>query len=176
MRSWMICVYKMGGINIVSWYVDNFVIGGDFWDSGMVNVVVSIFLGGEYYELYKDKLDLLVVYFKSLKIGILIKRSIFIIFWFFYEYMGFWFWWGQFYCSFEEYKSFWCFIVYYFCDVKKVYNLLYCYFLDIFEDEVYYLECYFGNEYVDIMGLDNYYDVYFDNDLSFFIKCLNMFV
>ena len=176
MRSWMIRAYKMGGINTVSWHVDNFVTGGDSWDSGTANVVASILPGGEHHQLYKDKLDLLAGYFKSLKTGTLIKRSIPIIFRPFHEHTGPWFWWGQPHCSPEEYKSLWRFTVHYLRDVKKVHNLLYCYSPDIFEDEAHYLECYPGNEYVDIMGLDNYHDVHPDNDPSFLTKRLNTLV
>lgn len=176
MREWIIGAYKMGGINTISWHVDNFVSGGDSWDNANGNVVASILPGGEHHEAYKAKLDLLADYFKSLKVGTVFKRSIPIIFRPFHEHTGPWFWWGQPHCSPEEYKRLWRFTVVYLRDVKQVRNLLYCYSSDIFEDEEHYLECYPGDEYVDIMGLDDYHDVHPDNDPIFLTKRLSMLV
>lgn len=73
MKGWMKEIYKMGGVNILSWYMDNFVIKGDFWDVGE-KVVKIIFLGGRNYEVYKEKLDFFVEYVKFLKVGFFFRK------------------------------------------------------------------------------------------------------
>lgn len=45
MKSWMKQVYKMGGVNTVSWHAENYVTGGDTWDVG--HKVVAAILPGE---------------------------------------------------------------------------------------------------------------------------------
>lgn len=42
--------------------------------------------------------------------------------------------------------------------MKGVNNLLYAYSPDVFEDEAQYLECYPGDDFVDILGMDDYHD------------------
>ncbi|MEM6700321.1 MAG: glycosyl hydrolase, partial [Bacteroidota bacterium] len=44
-------------------------------------------------------------------------------------------------------------------DEKELHNLLWAYSPDIFKNKAHYLECYPGDEYVDILGLDDYHDV-----------------
>lgn len=175
MKGWMLEAYKMGGINTVSWHVDNFITQGDSWDVGD-NVVAAILPGGEKHEVYKRRLDVMAEYFNGLKKGVLVKHNIPIIFRPFHEHTGSWFWWGQPHCTPEEYKKLWRFTVEYLRDVKNVHNLLYCYSTDIFVDKEHYLECYPGDEYVDILGLDDYHDVNPENDPVELTKRLRMLV
>ena len=158
MRNWMKEAYRMGGINTLSWHVDNFVTGGDSWDVGE-RVVATILPGGKHHQAFLRKLDLFAQYVKELKSGFIFRKSIPLIFRPFHEHTGSWFWWGHDHCTPEEYKQLWQFTVRYLRDEKEVHNLLYCYSPDVFEDEEHYLERYPGDEFVDILGLDDYHDV-----------------
>lgn len=175
MRNWILEAYKMGAVNTVSWHVDNFVTKGTSWDVGE-NVVAAILPGGAEHEAYTARLDVMADFFKSLRKGFLFKHDIPIIFRPFHEHTGHWFWWGQPHCTPEEYKQLWQFTVKYLRDEKGVRNLLYCYSTDIFRDKAHYLECYPGDEYVDILGLDDYHDVKPSNDPTMLTKRLRMLV
>lgn len=160
MKGWMKEVYKMGGINTVSWHFDNFANGGSSWDvKDSLRVVASILPSGENHEAYKKKLDLFADFVNDLKVGFIFKQKIPLVFRPFHEHTGGWFWWGAPYCTPEEYKSLWKFTVEYLKDEKGLDNLLYAYSPDIFKDEAHYLEYYPGDDWVDILGLDDYHDV-----------------
>ncbi len=158
MKGWMKEVYKMGGVNTISWHMDNFVTGGDSWEVG-AKVVTTILPGEENHAAYKAKLDLFADYVKSLKVGFIFQQRIPIIFRPFHEHTGGWFWWGRPHCTAEEYKTLWRFTVDYLKEEKQLHNLLYCYSTDIFKDKADYLEFYPGDDYVDIMGMDDYHDL-----------------
>ena len=158
MKDWIKEAYKMGGINTISWHMDNFATGGNAWDVGE-NVVATLLPGGANHEAYKAKLDLFAEFVQDLQVGFLFKKDIPIVFRPFHEHTGGWFWWGQPHCSPDEYKALWRFTVQYLRDEKGLHNLLYCYSPDIIRDRDHYLECYPGDEYVDILGLDDYHDV-----------------
>lgn len=158
MRAWIKEIYKMGGVNTISWHMDNFVTGGDSWEVGE-KVVTTLLPGGKHHTAYKAKLDLFADYVKSLKVGFIFQKSIPIIFRPFHEHTGGWFWWGRPHCTAEEYKILWRFTVDYLKNEKQVHNLLYCYSTDVFKDEADYMEFYPGDEYVDILGLDDYHDL-----------------
>ncbi len=176
MKNWMLEAYKMGGVNTVSWHLDNFVTDGDSWDVGE-NVVEAILPGGSHHEAYRARLDVLADFFKSLEKGFLFfKHDIPIIFRPFHEHTGHWFWWGQPHCTPEQYKELWRFTVEYLRDDKEVHNLLYCYSTDVFKDKQHYLECYPGDDYVDILGFDNYRDVRPENDPTELTRQLQLLV
>jgi mannan endo-1,4-beta-mannosidase len=158
MKNWAKEVFKMNGINTYSWHVDNFATGGNSWDP-TGNTVTAILPGGVKHEAYKASLDKLAAFFTSLKAGFIFKKQIPVVFRPFHEHTGGWFWWGQPHCTPDEYKALWRFTVEYLRDVKGVHNLLYAYSTDIFRDKNHYLECYPGDDYVDIFGLDDYHDV-----------------
>lgn len=63
------------------------------------------------------------------------------------------------YCTVEEFKSLYRFTVTYLRDSLNVHNFLYAFSPDCgFTTEEEYLERYPGDEYVDIVGMDNYWD------------------
>jgi len=160
MKEWMKEVYKMGGINTVSWHFDNFANGGTSWDvQDSLRVVASILPGGKNHEAYKLKLDHFVDFVNDLEVGFIVKETVPIIFRPFHEHTGSWFWWGSNFCTPDEYKSLWKYTIKYLRDEKGLDNLLYAYSPDIFKDEAHYLECYPGDDWVDILGLDDYHDV-----------------
>ncbi|NJC28234.1 glycoside hydrolase family 26 protein [Neolewinella antarctica] len=157
MQGWMKRVYKMGGINTVSWHSENYVTGGTSWDVGD-RVVAAILPGGSHHGVYKKSLDDFADFMADVEVGFLFKEKVPIIFRPFHEHTGGWFWWGKGHCTPEEYKAIWQFTVEYLRDVKGLDNLLYAYSPDVFRDEAHFLECYPGDAYVDILGVDNYYD------------------
>ena len=175
MRAWMKQAYKIGGINTVSWHFDNFTTGGDSWDTGE-RVVADILPGGKHHADYVHKLDLFAGFIRKLKVGFLSKKAIPIVFRPFHEHTGSWFWWGKDHCTAEEYKQLWRFTVTYLRDEQQLHNLLYAYSPDIFQDEAHYLERYPGDEYVDILGLDDYHDVGASGHIEDLVKRLRMLV
>ena len=154
MREWIAFAYKQGGINTISWHMDNPATGGDSWDNRPA--VKAILPGGEKHDFYREKLDLFAAFVGSLKAG---GQPIPIIFRPFHEHTGGWFWWGNKSCTPEEYKALWHFTVQYLRDEKEVHNLLYAYSTDVFDSEAAYLERYPGDEYIDILGFDDYHSI-----------------
>ncbi len=59
----------------------------------------------------------------------------------------------------EEYKALWRFTVEYLSIQRSVDNLLYAYSPDRFSSRANYLSHYPGDEYIDIIGLDNYWNL-----------------
>jgi mannan endo-1,4-beta-mannosidase len=152
MKSWMISVFEKGGINTMSWHMDNLVSGGDAWN--VTSCVKSILPGGVKHEQFNKNLDRAVDFFLSLrdKKGRLAP----VIFRPWHENDGSWFWWGQNNCTREEYIALWQYTVHYLRDVKGVHNLLYAYSWGGFKDEAGYLTRYPGDEWVDVLGVDIY--------------------
>lgn len=154
MKRWMLEAYKRGGINTVSWHINNLETGGGSWDK--TPAVRHILPDSSKHEVYLQRLDAFADFAKSLKPG-LFKKPIPIIFRPFHEHTGSWFWWGKGNCTAEEYKQLWRFTVEYLRDVKGVHNLLYTYSTDVVDSLDQYLEFYPGDDYVDIIGIDNYH-------------------
>ncbi len=154
MKGWIKQAYQLGGINTISWHMDNPVSNGDSWDN--TPAVYSILPGGEKHEWYKEKLDLFVHFLSDLNVdGVQIP----IIFRPFHEHTGNWFWWGRGNCTSEEFTALWQFTVNYLKEEKDVHHLLYAYSTDRFKSEDDYLDFYPGDEYVDILGYDDYHSI-----------------
>ena len=94
----------------------------------------------------------------------------------FHENNGNWFWWGKGRCTTEEYVQLWQFTVSYLRDSLQVHNVLYAYSTDMFETEQQYLERYPGDEWVDILGCENYWDFQGGASISNGIAQLRMLV
>jgi mannan endo-1,4-beta-mannosidase len=152
MKRWMIEVYKRGGINTVSWHIRNIVSDGSSWDTS--TCVRGILPGGEFHQAYIEKLDLVSDLFSSLKTG---KGDLIpVLFRPFHEMNGDWFWWGSKSCTPEEYKALFQFTVNYLREEKQLHNLIYVYSSDVFFTEEEYLTFYPGDNYVDVLGFDDY--------------------
>ena len=154
MKGWIRQAFTMGGVNTISWHMDNPVSKGDAWDT--TPAVYSIIPGGINHDWYKAKLDLFVDFLSDLKVN---GISIPIIFRPFHEHTGNWFWWGRSNCTPDEFISLWQFTVSYLKNQKGVHNLLYAYSTDRFNSENDFLEFYPGDEYADILAFDDYYNV-----------------
>ncbi len=152
-------VYKKGGINTISWHLDNPLTGGNSWDTQPT--VEEILPGGKAHEAYLTKLDLFADFIKKCKSGF---TKIPIIFRPFHEHNGSWFWWGRDITEEQDYISLWRFTVDYLRETKKLHQLIYAFSpdrsrLDLDGGAEAYLYGYPGDEYVDVIGLDDYWDV-----------------
>ncbi|MBC6993684.1 glycosyl hydrolase [Neolewinella lacunae] len=157
MREGIIAAYRAGGVNTISWHLDNF-LGGDSWAVGPPTVR-AILPGGSHHAIYRERLDHLAAFFDSLETGFPYPRPIPIVFRPFHEHTGSWFWWGKPHVTAAEYRALWQFTVHYLQDEKQIHHLIWCYSPDVCETEEQYLEYYPGDDYVDVLGLDDYHDL-----------------
>ena len=155
MKGWMVEVFRRGGINTVSWHEDNPVTGGGPWDTS--EAVSYILPGGEYHSQYKERLDLVADFFLDLKTadGTMVP----VVFRPYHEHTGGWFWWGAGSCTADEFIELWRFTHIYLTELRGCRNLLFSYSPDIFRTRERYMERFPGEEYVDILGFDNYHDL-----------------
>ncbi len=153
-RKGIIAFYEKGGINTVSWHLNNPLTGGTAWDVSSKEVVASILPGGSKHELYTTYLDRLADFFLSLKTqdGTFVP----VLFRPYHEHTGSWFWWGKNLCTPDQYKELWRFTVTYLRNTKHVHHLLYAYSTDRFLTEAEYLERYPGDDIIDMLAFDLY--------------------
>lgn len=152
--------YNRGGVTTITWHFNNPVSkGGFYWvDTVSKPAVRYIIPGGEAHEVYKDILKTIAEWAHSIKgtDGSLVP----VIFRPYHEFDGGWFWWGKPHCTREEFISLWQFTVTYLRDSLDVHNFLYAFSPDNkFNSEEELLERYPGNDYVDMLGMDNYGDM-----------------
>lgn len=158
-RELTIDAYNRGGVNTYAWHYANPVSKDDFyWEKSPIRAVDKILPGGSHHEVYKQSLKVVADFAKSL-IGA-DGKLIPVIFRPFHEFDGDWFWWGKSHCTASEYKQLYQFTVTYLRDNMGVHNFLYAWSPDKnFNSEVEYLERYPGDEFVDLLGTDNYGDL-----------------
>ncbi len=159
LRESIAATYNRGGITTVSWHFNNPVsAGGFYWnDSVSLPAVKYIIPGGESNGKYKAILQTIAYVANTTKgnDGKLVPM----IFRPFHEFDGDWFWWGKSHCTTEEFTSLWKFTVSYLRDSLGVHNFIYAFSPDNkFNSEADYLDRYAGDEWVDIVGIDNYGD------------------
>ncbi len=152
--------YNRGGVITAAWHFSNPVSGGGFYwnDSLSLPAVKYIIPGGEANEQYKEILKGIAGWAKSIKgsDGNIVP----IIFRPFHEFDGEWFWWGSSHCTREEFITLWRFTVTYLRDSMDVHNFIYAFSPDNrFTSEKQLLDRYPGDEYVDLLGMDNYGDM-----------------
>lgn len=166
-----------GGVLTFAWHMSNPVTGQSFYDT--TRAVHTIIPGGKNHEKYKKTLDTVAEFFKKLSPYPVIFRP-------YHEHNGDWFWWGKAFVSEENFKKLWRFTVEYLRDQKEVHNLIWAFSpdrsrtdIESFKEDYFY--GYPGDQYVDIIGLDNYWDVGHDaNDTppdvqqKHFIRSLTM--
>jgi mannan endo-1,4-beta-mannosidase len=151
--------YNRGGITTVAWHFSNPAsAGGFYWkDSVSAPAVKLIIPGGSHQEKYKAILRDIADLVKSVKgnngtLAPMIFRP-------YHEFDGDWFWWGRSHCTIDEFKALWRFTVSYLRDSLNVHNLIYAFSPDNkFFNEEQFLERYPGDEWVDMVGMDNYGD------------------
>jgi mannan endo-1,4-beta-mannosidase len=151
--------YNRGGVTTVAWHFNNPVSKTNFYwnDSTAAAAVKNIIPGGSHYEKYKTILKTIADLAKSIKGND--GKTIPVIFRPYHEFDGNWFWWGKAHCTIEEFKSLWRFTVSYLRDSLGVHNFIYAFSPDCtFNTEEEYLERYPGDEWVDMVGVDDYAD------------------
>ena len=159
MVNWIRKVHSMGGINTISWHMDNPVSGASSWDNA--DIAGLILPGGKHHDKFIEKLDKAAILLNQCRSG---NEPIPIIFRPFHEHNGDWFWWGKGNTSEEDYVSLFRFVHHYFTEVHGIHHLIYAFspdrsrLQDTFSSKE-FLYAYPGDEYVDILGLDNYEDV-----------------
>lgn len=147
-------VHKEGGINTISWHLDNPLTNDNSWDVSSNKVVESILNDGDINQKYIQMMDNLAEFLLSLKDDN--NNLIPIIFRPFHEHTGSWFWWGEDLCSSEDYIELWRITVDYLTE-KGLNNILYAYSsAGNFDSAEKFLEKYPGDDIIDIIGFDIY--------------------
>jgi mannan endo-1,4-beta-mannosidase len=151
--------YNRGGVTTVAWHFNNPVSNTNFYwnDSTAAAAVKNIIPGGSHNEKYKAILKTVADLANSIKgnDGKLVP----VIFRPYHEFDGDWFWWGRAHSTIEEFKTLWRFTVSYLRDSLQVHNFIYAFSPDNrFFTEEQFLERYPGDEWVDMVGVDNYGD------------------
>ncbi|MBA4055744.1 MAG: beta-mannosidase, partial [Marivirga sp.] len=152
--------YNRGGVTTVAWHFSNPVSKGGFnWvDSLSVPAVKYIIPGGQAHDQYKEILTGIGEWAKSVKGSD--GKTVPMIFRPYHEFDGGWFWWGKPHCSKDEFISLWRFTVSYLRDSLNVHNFIYTFSPDNkFKTEEQFLDRYPGDEWVDMVGMDNYGDM-----------------
>ena len=164
--------YDRGGVITAAWHFNNPVSNTSFYwnDSTAIAAVKNIIPGGTHHQKYKSILKNIADVAKATKGND--GKIVPIIFRPFHELDGDWFWWGAGHCSIDEFKTLWQFTVTYLKDSLHVHNFIYAFSPDNkFFTEEKYLERYPGNDFVDLVGVDNYGDFgrggHYDLDAGF---------
>ncbi|GLR17284.1 glycoside hydrolase family 26 protein [Portibacter lacus] len=155
----MAAFHEKGGVNTICWHMKNPYTGGSSWDTTMV--AADILPGGEKHNDFLEKLEKAATFFNKCKID---GKHFPIIFRPFHEHNGDWFWWGRGIVSEEEYISLFRFMADYFKNTHDIHHLIYAFSPDQSRfynktDTLDYLYGYPGDDYVDILGIDNYADM-----------------
>lgn len=173
-RKYALKAYSQGGINTFSWHPFAPVTRVDSWNTES-RIVEKIIPGGEHHEAFKKDLDALADFFNSIVTADGVKVPFIFRPW--HEMDGGWFWWGKDVCSPDEVKKLFRFTIDYLKNEKGVDQMLVAYSPDRnFNSRDEYLTWYPGDEYVDVIGMDNYYDLYTDGLLGEAIKKLHIII
>ena len=151
-REYVKKVYDNGGVNTISWHVDNPATLKQAWDN--TEATSSILPGGKNNARYEEWLDNVAAFLNSLKGSD--GKAVPILFRPYHELNGDWFWWGKKSTTVKDYVALWKFTVDYLRDKKQVHNLIYIYNTNSFKDSAEYMERYPGDDYVDVVSFDNY--------------------
>lgn len=160
MLRWIQEVYERGGVNTVSWHLTNPTSGKNAWDT--TQAVIHILPGGKDHAKYLMQLDNLALFLAACVAAD--GNKIPIVFRPFHEHNGSWFWWGKNHCTEKDFIQLWTFTVDYLKNKKELHHLIYAFSPDrsrMSEKKMKasFLYAYPGDEYVDVIGLDDYMDV-----------------
>jgi mannan endo-1,4-beta-mannosidase len=152
--------YNRGSVTTIAWHFSNPVSGGGFYwkDSVSLPAVHYIIPGGTAHDQYKNILRGIAEWANTTKGKD--GKPVPMIFRPFHEFDGDWFWWGASHSTKAEFINLWRFTVRYLRDSLGVHNFLYAFSPDNrFGTEAEYLDRYPGDEWVDMVGVDNYGDM-----------------
>lgn len=170
-------VYRRGGINTICWHAYD-PQGHSFYakdipeDSYAGSIVGTLLPGGDFHELYVERLREIGAFAKGIKGPK--GESIPILFRPFHEQNGDWFWWGKAHCSPEEYVSLWRFTVEFLRDEMEAHNLIYVFSPDAgqYGPAEEFFDRYPGDAYVDVFGIDGYWARSLEVDKPYFVDKL----
>ena len=158
LRTQIVDTYNRGGVATLCWHFNNPVTGSGFRSQpGASSVVASLLPGASHHDQYREVLADIADLANSVigahgTLAPLIFRP-------FHEFDGDWFWWGKPFCSREDFVTLWRFTVTYLRDELAVRNFLYAFSPDcLFQTEQAFLERYPGDDWVDLVGMDDYAD------------------
>src|SRR5690606_9091533 len=111
--------------------------------------------------VFLERLNLVADFLESCKVG---SVYVPIIFRPWHEHNGSWFWWGRGNVSEKDYIALWRFTVDFLKNQRGLHHLIYAFSpdrsrMDLADGKQSYLYAYPGDDYVDVLGLDNYWDV-----------------
>ena len=163
MKRWIRHGHDMGSVITLSWHSVNPVTGGGYGDNISPDAIAHVLPGGSHHRVLIDWLDRFAAFDADLvDAG---GRPIPLVFRPYHEHSGDWFWWGvrNDLNPVEHFVALWRFTVDHLRD-KGVRNLLWAVSpdrsrMDIGNLARDYLDIYPGDDYVDILGIDNYWDV-----------------
>ena len=157
--------YGRGGINELSWHLKY---NGSYNKSADNEDVVKTMLpGGAQHQWLTDQLDMCAAFIDGLKDlnGVHVP----IIFRPWHENTGKWFWWGTDTTTPDEYIALWRFTISYLNDVKGVHNIIWAYAPSRTgvgsAGQSYDTNRFPGYPYVDVLGLDFYYESVADSSI-----------
>lgn len=172
-RELIIEGYRRGGVITISWHMSNPVTGGNFYDQ--TEAVSTILPGGSNHDLYRQWLDAFAAFDRSLTVsGVPWNQDehlVPVILRPFHEHNGSVFWWGGRNTTEADYIALWRFTVEYLRDTAGLHNLLYAYspdarfmrgrssdgtYADLASFQAAYFYAYPGDNYVDVLGMDDY--------------------
>lgn len=154
MKEFIGRVYDRGGVNTISWHLDNPVNGKSSWDT-IPGSVATLLPGGTRHDVYNGWLDKVARFMKDLKGAD--GKAVPVLFRPFHELTGSWFWWGKKQCSPEEIKKLWIYTFDYLTNHHKVHNLIYVFNAADFASAEEFLERYPGDQYADVLSFDTYH-------------------
>ena len=152
--------YNRGGVITAAWHFSNPISGGGFYwvDTLSKPAVRYLMPGGESHELYKEILRGIADFANNVKGAD--GKVVPMIFRPYHELDGDWFWWGRAHSTVDELVSLWRFTVEYLRDSLNVHSFIYSFSTDNkYNTEEQYLERYPGDNYIDMLGVDNYGDM-----------------
>ncbi len=160
LRKQIADTYNRGGVTTVAWHFANPVTPqtGFYWkDSVSAPAVANLIPGGSHHAQYKAILQTVGSLARSVRgqDGKLVPK----LFRPYHEFDGGWFWWGKPHCQRDDFTALWRFTVAYLRDSLQVHNFIYTFSPDcLFKTEADYLDRYPGDDWVEVLGVDNYAD------------------
>lgn len=157
MKSLAIWGHEQGGINTFSWHPFSPINGINSWHGDSI-VVKHLIEGGSHHNEFKTQLDKVADFFNALKDKN--GQDIPFIFRPWHEMNGIFFWWGANACTPEEFKQLFRFTIEYLRNEKGLSQMVVAYapIHRKISSEEDYMTWYPGDDVVDIMGIDNYWD------------------
>ncbi|GIX21305.1 MAG: mannan endo-1,4-beta-mannosidase [Gammaproteobacteria bacterium] len=162
MRVRMIEAHRRGGINAVSWHMFDPISGASSWHDQPV--VEHLLPGAPHHAALRAALDRFVEFNAALQREAGDDGPVPLIFRPWHEHNGDWFWWGRRHTREADYIALWRITLQYLRDEKGVHNLLWAWSpdrsrLDPARFEETYFYAYPGDDAVDLLGLDDYWDL-----------------